>query len=60
MKEKDQATVRDVFNMMKRCIAQGRGDYVVTCNEEYILAKKGDKPVIYEDQKTADLGGYDY
>lgn len=55
----DNATVIDVFNMLKTMIAKGKGDYVVTCNEEYVLAKKGDWADAFDEQKVVNLGGYD-
>lgn len=54
----EQATVVDIHRMLSKIIRKGRGRYVVTCNDEYVLAKKGDKPVIKDDSKEVDLGGY--
>lgn len=52
------ATVEDIAEVMLDLMAQGKADYIVTCNGEYFFAKKGDVPDICEENKTADLGGY--
>ena len=53
-----EATVKDIAEIMTNLIAEGKGDYVVTCNMEYTLAMKGDLADLDDDNKTADLGGY--
>jgi len=58
MTDKIEATVEDIAEMMLDLIAAGKADYVVTCNDEYGLAMKGDKPTIKDDEKVVDLGGY--
>jgi hypothetical protein len=45
---------------MMDLMAQGRCDYVVTCNGEYWLARKGDTGEIDDKKLTVDLGGYDW
>lgn len=58
IEKSEQATVVDIHRMLTKIIKNGRGRYVVTCNDEYVLAKKGDKPVINDERKEVDLGGY--
>ena len=59
MRNPDHATVSDVRRMMESLESQGLGDYVVTCNYEYALAKKGDDPQINTHAQSVDYGGYD-
>jgi len=59
MRDNNDANVFDVFNMMSDLINQGKGNYAVTCNDEYILAKKGDVAEVSESSKSVNLGGYD-
>lgn len=53
------ATVSDILQMMAQLEAEGLGHYVVTCNDEYTLARKNDRPEVKHDQQVIDLGGYD-
>jgi len=55
----DDATVTDILQMMTQLEAEGFGHYVVTCNKEYTLAKKGDRPEVNHDAETANLCGHD-
>ena len=59
MSKPDDATVSDILQMMAKLEADGFGDYVVTCNDEYTLAKKSDTPTVCPFSETANLGGYD-
>ena len=54
----DDATVEDIAEIMLDLMAQGKADYVVICNDEYTLAKKGDKAEINDSKETVGLGGY--
>ncbi len=54
----DYATVNDIKIIMDDLIDKGYGDFEVTCNSEYSLAKPNDKPEINVKSKTVDLGGY--
>ena len=54
----EYATVEDIKKKMAVLINQGKGGYVVTCNDEYMLALKGDCPDVDDDKRTVDLGGY--
>ena len=54
----EYATVEDIAEMMLDLMAQGKGGHTVVCNDEYFLARKGDKPEIKEDQQEVSLGGY--
>ena len=54
----EYATVEDIKKKMAVLISQGKGGYVVTCNDEYMLALKGDYPDVDDDKRTVDLGGY--
>ena len=58
MNKPDDATVSDILQIMENLVEDGFGDYVVTCNMEYTLAKKGERPEVNHDKKTIDLGGY--
>ena len=53
------ATVSDILQMMAQLEAEGFRHYVVTCNDEYALAKKGDTPEVKPQKLVIDLGGYD-
>ena len=54
----DQATVSDVIIMLQEIEEQGKGGYVVYCNGEYVLARKGEQPDVVDTQKLVDMGGY--
>ena len=55
----EYATVDDVIEILKKESEAGRGDYLVYCNDgEYLLAKKCDKPTIWEEHKEISIGGY--
>jgi len=54
----EYATVEDVIEILQKMVDIGKGDYTVTCNCEYYLAKKDDRPDINDDNETLDLGGY--
>ena len=54
----NNATVEDIADMMLDLMAQGKCDHVVYCNDEYILAKKGDSPDINDEDQTVSIGGY--
>ena len=53
------ATVDDLIEMLEHQVSLGRGDFVVTCNSEYVLAKRGDVPGVNEERRELDWGGYD-
>ena len=55
----DDATVRDIRLMMDQLERDGFGHYVVTCNDEYTLAKKNDSPDVKHDKEVVDMGGYE-
>lgn len=52
------ATVDDLIKILQKASDNGLGDYVVTCNQEYYLATKEEEPLVNEDKKAIDLGGY--
>ncbi len=54
----DFANVDDVIKMLQKVSDNGKGDYLVDCNLEYWLARKGDKPDIDDKHKQISLGGY--
>lgn len=57
-KKEKYATVDEVIAILQKVSDDGKGDYVVGCNMEYYLAKKGDRPIIDNESKEIDLGGY--
>ncbi len=52
------ATVDDIIAMLKKVSDSGKGKYLVGCNEEYWLARKGDACKVNDKAETVDLGGY--
>jgi len=58
MSDAEYATVNDIAEMMLKLAREGYGDYVVTCNSEYVLAKKNDEATFNENLKEVDFGGY--
>ena len=36
------ATVSDIIDILQKIKDQGKGDYIVHCNSEYVLARKND------------------
>lgn len=54
----EDATVSDVIAILRKLEVDGLGDYVVTCNGEYTLARKGEAGEVHNWSKTVDLGGY--
>lgn len=52
------ANVDEMIEMLKELSSRGYGDYTIYCNEEYILAKKGESPVIHDPSQTVSFGGY--
>lgn len=57
--DKNSATASNIYDIMRNLIESGRGHYIITCNDEYVLAQLGDDPVVSDEKLTADLGGYD-
>lgn len=58
MTDKKNATVEYIAGMMLDLMAEGKADYVVTCNDEYVLAMEGDEPTVKDDKEVVDIGGY--
>ena len=59
MSLKDEyATVDEVIKILQGISDNGRGDYIVVCNNEYYFAKKDEVPDIGDDSKEVSLGGY--
>lgn len=52
------ATVDETIKMLQKVSRTGRGNYLVTCNEEYWLEKKNAKPLADDMDQTVNLGGY--
>lgn len=58
MCEIEFATVDDVIKILQKVSANGCGNYLVGCNDEYYLAKKNEIPIINHSRQEIDLGGY--
>ena len=56
--EEIYATVDEMIEMLQITSRKGKGDYLITCNAEYLLARKGDVPTINDKLKCVDFGGY--
>ena len=56
--KKMYASVDDVIAILEKVSNDGKGHYLVECNSEYWLAKKGDEPQIDDEREEIDLGGY--
>ncbi len=54
----EYATVDDVIKILQDVSDGGYGGYIVTCNDEFKLARKDEIPDIRKDRQTIDLGGY--
>jgi len=52
------ASVDEVIEILKKVSDAGKGSYLVVCNSEYWLARKGDEPDIDDTCEEIDLGGY--
>ena len=52
------ATVDEVIAILKRVSKQGKGHYLVGCNDEYYLALKDEVPKIHDPSESVELGGY--
>ena len=52
------ATVDEVIEILKKVSDDGKGHYVVGCNNECYLAKVDDVPYIDDSSQSIDLGGY--
>ena len=55
---KEYATVDQVIEMLQKLSEDGKGDYEVGCNEEYLFAKPNEEPRIDDKYETVDFGGY--
>lgn len=55
---REYATVDEVIEILKKVSDDGKGGYVVCCNDEYYLARVGEAPRIDDDSKEVDLGGH--
>ena len=49
------ATVSDMIKTLSQLEEEGYGDYVLTCNKEYYLAKVGDVPLVSNYEKGKDV-----
>lgn len=54
----EYCTVDEIIEILKKASSVGKGDYLVDCNDEYWLARKGDIPGIDDERKIVTLGGY--
>ena len=55
----DYVTVDDFIKMLQENSRSGNGKCVLLCNDEYMLAKKGDKGTVNKELGTVSFGGYD-
>jgi len=58
MAHEEYATVDDLILILLKAQKRGYGNYVVTCNREYYLAKKGDQLKPVKGRLEVDIGGY--
>lgn len=49
------ATVDEVLSELTKLSQTGKGDYLVGCNDEYYLMKKGSPPEVYDHIKNVEF-----